>query len=145
MNKTLITLILLILPIIGFCDTLDYWEVYRNDAVIARFNSASRDLKIEMDRSQIKKGDTLTLRHGDDTPCNNCKIVLFVRDDKMRKLGLTETKKCCGNLSFALTNLVEFGGEIKSKRLDFYYWEKDHNGDATEMQLVFQVVLIDDK
>ncbi len=140
MNKILITIGLLILPLIGFCDTLDYWHVYYNDSVIAKFNSVSQDLKIEIDRSKIKEGDTLTVRHGDDTPCINCKFVLFVRDDKKRKLRITQTDEFWGKLSFQLKDLIEFGDKNESKRYDFYYWEQYASGDKTSMKLVLQVI-----
>lgn len=144
MKKILITLGLLMLPFIGFSDTLDYWHVYYNDSVIAKFNSVSQDLEIEIDRSRIKEGDTLTLRHGVDT-CINCKFVLFVRDEKKRKLRITETSEFRGKLSFGLMDLIEFGDKNESKRYDFYYWEQDDSGDKTPMKLVLQVVFKEEK
>ena len=140
MNKILITLGLLVLPFIGFCDTLDYWHVYYNDSVIAKFTSVSPDLKIEIDRSKIKEGDTLTVKHGDDTPCFNCKFVLFVRDEKKRKLRITETNEFLGKLSFGIKDLIEFGDKNESKRYDFYYWEQNDSGDKPPMKLVLQVI-----
>jgi hypothetical protein len=145
MNKILITLGLLMLPFIGFSDTLAYWHVYYNDSVIAKFNSVSQDLKIEIDRSRIKEGDTLTLRHGDDTPCINCKFVMLVRDEKKRKLRITATSEFWGKLSFGLKDLIEFGDKNESKRYDFYYWEQDDSGDKTPMKLVLQVVFKEEK
>jgi len=145
MNKILITLGLLMSPFIGFCDTLDYWHVYYNDSVIAKFNSVSPDLKIEIDRSKIKEGDTLTVRHGDDTPCINCKFVLFVRDEKKRKLRNTETNEFWGKLSFGLKDLIEFGDKNESKRYDFYYWEEDKQSLEYPMKLVLQVEFIEHK
>ena len=109
MNRQIIILGLMAMPLIGFCDTLDYWHVYYNDSVIAKFNSASQDLKIEIDRKDVNEGDTLSIRYGDDTPCNDCKFVLFVRDEKKRKLRITETNGFWGKLSFGLKELVEFG------------------------------------
>ena len=145
MNKILIIIGLLILPLIGFCDTLDYWHVYYNDSVIAKFNSVSQDLKIEIARSKIKEGDTLTVRHGDDTPCINCKFVLFVRDEKKRKLRITETDEFWGKLSFGLKDLTGFGDKNESKRYDFYYWEQDDDGNKTPMSLVLQVIFKEGK
>ncbi len=139
MNRILITLGLLVLPVIGFCDTLDYWHVFYNDSVIAKFNSASEDLNIEIDRFKIKEGDTLTVRHGDDTPCINCKFVLFIIDEKNRKLRITETNEFWGKLSFGLKDLIEFGDKNESKQYDFYYWEQDDSGNKTPMTLVLQV------
>ena len=145
MNKILIIIGLLILPLIGFCDTLDYWHVYYNDSVIAKFNSVSQDLKIEIARSKIKEGDTLTVRHGDDTPCINCKFVLFVRDEKKRKLRITETDEFWGKLSFGLKDLIGFGDKNECKRYDFYYWEQDDDGNKTPMSLVLQVIFKEGK
>lgn len=140
MNRIIFTLGLLIVTVFGFCDTLDYWHVYYNDSLIAKFNSVSQDLKIEIDRFKIKEGDTLTFRHGDDTPCINCKFVLLVRDEKNRKLRITETDEFWGKLSFGLKDLLEFGDKNESKRYDFYYWEQDDSGYMSPMTLLLQVI-----
>jgi hypothetical protein len=145
MNKFLITLGLLILPLMGFCDTLNYWHIYYNDSVIAKFNAASQDLKIEIDRSKIREGDSLTIRYFDDTPCNNCKSVLFVRDEKKRKMRVTETNELLGKLSLELKDLIEFGDKQESKRYDFYYWEEDKQSLEYPMKLVLQVEFIEHK
>ena len=145
MYKFFITLGLLILPVIGFCDTLDYWHVYYNDSVIAKFNSASQNLKIVIDQSKLKENDTLTIRHGDDTPCLNCKFFLFVKDDKNRKLRITETDLHWGKLSIGLSDLIEFGDKNQSNRYDFYYWEQEDNSDKTPMKLVLQMILKQEK
>ncbi len=108
--------------------------------MIAKFNSVSEDLKVEIDRFTINEGDSLTVRHGNDTPCINCKYVLFVRDEKKRKLRITETDKFWGKLSFGLKDLIEFGDKNESERYDFYYWEQDNNGGKTTMKLVLQVI-----
>lgn len=141
LKKILVTLGLLTLPLIGFCDTLDYWHVYYNNSVIAKFNSASQDLKIKIDRFKIKENDTLTIRHGDDTRCTNCKFVLLVRDEKKRKLKITETDEFWGKLSFELNDLIKFGDKNKSKQYDFYYWEQNDVEDKHPMTLVLQVIL----
>jgi hypothetical protein len=145
MNKILITLGLLILPLIGFCDTIDYWHIYYNNIVLAKFNSVSQDLKIEIDRSRIKDEDTLTVRHGDDTPCIDCKSVLFVGDEKKQKLKIAETNEFWGKLSLGLKDFIKFGDKNMSNQNDFYYWEQDDNGDETTMKLVLQVVFKEEK
>ena len=129
----------MVIPLMGFCDTLDYWHVYYNDSVIAKFNSVSQDLEIEIDKSKIKDGDIISVRHGDDTPCVDCKFVLFVRDEKKRKLRITETDEFWGKLSFDVKDLIEFGDKNESKRYDFYYWEKGGNGYKTPMELILQM------
>lgn len=139
MNKTLALLLLLAIPTIGFCDTLDYWHVYLNDSVIAKFNATSQDLNLEISKTRIKDGDIISIRHGDDTPCVNCKFVLFVRDQNKRKLRITETEQFWGKLSFDLIDLIEFGIKNKSKRFDFYFWEKDENGKRTPMKLILKL------
>ena len=131
---------LLTMSLKGQCDTLDYWHVYYNDSVIAKFNSVSRDLTIQFDHRNIKPTDTISIRHGDDTPCFDCTFVLFVKDDKKRKLRTIETKESWGKLSLSLTDLIDIGQKNGSKRYDFLYWERigDLNGHST---LVLQMTI----
>lgn len=104
--------------------------------MIANFNSTSQDFKIEIDKSKIKEHDTLTVIYRDDTPCDNCKFVLFAKDEKNRKLNITKTEEFLGKLSFELKNLVVFGDNNESERYDFYYWEQTGESNKTQMTLV---------
>jgi len=120
-------------------DTLDYWHVYLNEKVIAKYNSVSKDLTIKLDKTIITKNDTISIRYGKDTRCVNCEYVLFVSDEKKRKLRITQSKIFWDKLSFNLKDLVDFGDKNGSKIYNFYYWEKDEKGKATSMKLVLKM------
>ena len=144
MNRKIIVILFLVLSFKGFSlelDSLDYWHVYYNDKVIAKFNSASRDLNIKVDKSEIKKSDTISIKYGKDTRSPNYKYILFVRDEKRRKLRITQSNKFWGKLSFGLNDLIEFGRKNGSKRYDFYYWERNSDGKSSPMKLVLQMTL----
>ena len=144
MQRKIIIILLLTLSFKGFCtelDTLDYWHVYKNDKVIAKFNSVSKDLNIKIKKSEIKETDTISIRYGKDTRCSNCKYILFVRDEKNRKLRITESDEFWSKLSFGLADLTEFGRKNESKRYDFYYWERNSDGKNGRMKLVLQMTL----
>lgn len=141
MNRIILTIGFWVLPLIGWCDSLDYWTIYYNDSAIAHFHSGSQDLVIELDRARIKSGDILTVRYRSDTPGEKGKYELFVRDEKKRKLGITETNEAFGKLSFAVKSLIDFGERNGSKRYDFYYWRQGDTHDNGPMKLVLQVVL----
>lgn len=134
MNRIIITLGLLVLPIMGFCDTLNYWHVYYNDSVIAKFNSTSSDLKIEIDASKITEGDSLSIRHWNDTPCFKCSFLVVVKDEKKRKLKNAVNSKFSNKLSFGLRELFDSGEKSKSKRYDFNFWEEDENENESDSQ-----------
>ncbi|MFT4666353.1 MAG: hypothetical protein ACI8YQ_001768 [Polaribacter sp.] len=144
MQRKIIIILLLTLSFKGFStelDTLDYWHVYYNDKVIAKFNSVSKDLNVKIDRSEIKESDTISIRYGKDTRCPNCKYILFVRDEKKRKLRITESDQFWSKLSFGLVDLTEFGRKNESKRYDFHYWEQDSDGKNKPMKLVLKMKL----
>lgn len=67
MQKKIIIILLLTLSFKGFStelDTLDYWHVYKNNKIIAKFNSVSKDLNIKINKSEIKEIDTISIRYG---------------------------------------------------------------------------------
>lgn len=130
-----------LIPSIGWCDTLDYWHIYHNEKVIAKFNALSDDLKLEIGSEDVNEEAKISIRHFDDTPCINCLSVLFVRDEKKRKLRIVETDETWGVLSLELKDLIDFGKKNGSKRYDFYYWEKDNTGKSTKMKLVLQLTI----
>ncbi|WP_064967211.1 hypothetical protein [Tenacibaculum ovolyticum] len=144
MQKKIIIILLLISSFKGFStglDTLDYWQVYKNDKIIAKFNSVSKDLNIKINKSEIRESDTISIRYGKDIRCSNYKYILFVRDEKKRKLRIIKSDKYWDKLSFGLLDLIEFGQKNKSKRYDFYYWERNRDGKNQPMKLVLKMTL----
>ena len=144
MKRKIIIIIFLTLSFNGFSnvlDTLDYWHVYYNNKVIAKFNSTSQDLNIKIEKSKIKVSDTISIRYRTDTPCPDCTFILFVRDEKKRKLRITKSSELWSKLSLELIDLTEFGRKNRSKRYDFYYWERNSEGKSSPMKLVLQMTL----
>ena len=123
----------------GKCDTLDYWHIYYNDDVIAKFNSVSEDLIVVIKKENIKLNDAITLRCGDDTPCVNCTFHTIVRDQNRKELDKTNTNVFWGKMSFNLTDLIN--KEPGNKQFNFYYKEEYENGIQTEYRLKFKLVL----
>ncbi len=128
MKKGLLIFWFTIISVNGFSDTLDYWQVYYNDSLILNFNSISQNLSLQLIETKIEENDTISIRYGKDTHCSNCTFILFVRDEKKRKLRLKETKEFYGKLSISLNRLITFGQKNKNKRYDFYYYERNING-----------------
>ena len=125
----------------SYGDTIDFWHVYINDSVVVRYNAVSDDLTIHLKSTSIADDDEISIRHWDDTPCLECKQVLFVRDEKHRKLRITETDEFGGKMTFSLKDLLDFGRKNDSKRYDFYYWEIGSEGRLTPMTLVLQLTV----
>lgn len=125
----------------GYGDTLDYWHVYINDSVVLRFNAVSDDLTLHLNSIQFTEVDEISIRKFGDTHCHDCKFVLFVRDEKKRKLRITQGTKFGGKLSFLLKDLIGFGRKNGSKRYDFFYWRIDAEGERTGMRLVLQLTV----
>lgn len=143
MHRKIIIIILLTLSFKGYSsdlDTLDYWHVYYNNKVIAKFNSASQDLNIKIDSSNIKKFDTISVRYGKDTRCVKCTYRLFVRNESNRKLRIIKSEEFWGKLSFRLPDLIAVGQKNEGYRYDFYHYETDESG-IKPMTLVLQMTL----
>ncbi len=142
MKKNLITILILTISHYVFCDTLDYWHVYYNDSTIAQYNSNVSDTKIEIEKSRLKENDLLTIRYGDDTPCNNCKFYLFVQNEEKKKFRIVETNELWGKLSINLFELSEFGKTNRNNKFEFYYWEKDNKARKRHDRLVLRLTII---
>jgi len=98
-------------------------------------------LSIKIKKAGVKKENTISITYGNDISCLHCKYILFVRNEKKRKLRITESNKFKDKLSFKLADLIEFGEKNKSGRYDFYYWKRSSNGKNTPMKLLFQMTL----
>lgn len=106
-------------------DTIDYWHVYYNDSVIGKYHQGTQP-SITIDRNAIKKGDTLTIRYSDDTPCSECTYYLMAKDERGRRLLTTTTKRHWGKLSFQLTDLMDACHRLDCKQYRFHYAEQGY-------------------
>lgn len=142
MKKIIILFTSLLISLNSYCDTIDYWVVYHNDAIIAEFNLNSKNLLVEISKNDIKSNDTISVRYGKDIQCIDCKIVLFVRDENKRKLRRTEANEFYSKLSLSIPDLIQFGNKNGSKRYDFYYYERNNKGKRTKMIPIFNLKVI---
>jgi len=124
MKQIVIIFTFLLISINGFCDTLDFWHVYVNDKLIAEFNEFSKDLTLNLKKSNIKSTDTITVRYGSDHPCGDCYYGLTVFVEIMEQLPEAETKEHFGKLSISLNDLLHIEKKYKIQKFNFSYYEK---------------------
>ena len=141
MNRLLIIIGLLFSTFQGYCDTLDYWHVYLNDSVIGKFTEASQDLTIELKLSTLKENDSISIRHGDDTPCPTCTYHLLVTDENRHKLIETQTNEFWGKMTIPVSDLIKGKEKKKIKGFVFYYFEIERDGTSSDKQLVLDLKL----
>ena len=68
MKKLTILLFFLTISLNGFCDTLDYWHFYLNDKLVSEFNENSKELTINIKKTELMGNDIITVRYGTDHP-----------------------------------------------------------------------------
>ncbi len=124
MKVTTIIFAFLLISINGYCDTLDYWHVYINDSIVSKFNSFSKDLSINLKRSELNSSDTITVRYGTDHPCIDCYYGLTVQSEIMQRTPAVETKKHFGKLSIPIKDLLEIEKTYHISRFPFNYYER---------------------
>jgi hypothetical protein len=107
MKRTILFFILL-QPLLGFSDTLDYWSVHLNNNLIGNYNTFSTNNEITLNRADIKPTDSLYITYGNDHPCANCTYYYMVKaPDLAMKYGKT-AKYLNTKMSFSLFKLSEF-------------------------------------
>lgn len=108
----------------GFCDTIDYWHVYINDSLIAKFDQNSTDLTISLSKTKLKGSDLITVRYGSDHPCVDCLYGLVVLAEIKRKVPEVQTKEHFGKLSIPVKDLFDIERTDKINRFPFNYYER---------------------
>lgn len=122
-------------------DFWDYCDVYYNDSLIAQFNDVSENLTVQLSKGNISPTDSITIKHGDDTPCIDCTFSLYVFDEQKTKLAETKTTLFFGKLILPLSMLVDIVNNTGSYRLDFYFTETNEAGNDGPTKLVLQLTL----
>ncbi len=110
--RIIILLLFLGINYLGKADTLTFWHVYYNANLVAELNELSNEYKLIIEKSKIKKGDSITVYYFRDTPCSSCKSTLQVQDNNNQEVavwngvGTTTIKK------FAIEDLLKSGSEF---------------------------------
>ena len=141
MNRFLVILFVSGFTLIGYCDTIDNWQVYYNDSIIAKYNSNSQDLTIKIDQSSIRDLDSISIQYGDDTPCHTCIEFFYARDEKQVLLIRTQNETSKGKLSLRIQELIYRSKPNSSKQYNFYYREENSSGIKPKDVPVFKLIL----
>ena len=109
------------LPLVSFADTLDYWSVYINDSLIAKYNSISTDNSIILNKKLIEEYDTISIKYGNDHPCSKCEYYFAVKDkDNGIKIHVERSKYIYKKINFPISKLKEFK---HSNEFEFFVYE----------------------
>src|SRR5258708_2858726 len=87
-------------------DTVDYWHVYYNKKLLARFNQTNKNHSISINKSQVKNDDKLYIEYGNDTPCSDCETGLYILNEDKHKVVIATGKGTFNKLSVAINNIL---------------------------------------
>jgi hypothetical protein len=125
MKRVIIPLVILLCFCkISMADTISYWHVYYNKAILGQFSETSKDPIIKLKLSDIKHTDSLTTHYFKDTPCENCQVNLLIQDDKINIFKQVKNFGTFSPLIISLYELSMFLNKNKSKYFEFYYFEE---------------------
>ncbi len=107
--KKILLICIVFLPLVGFCDTLDYWSVYVNDSLIGEFTTESKDNEFEINYHEIKESDTLTIIYGNDHPCVKCEYYYLLKEMYTgHKTHVERRNEILQKVSFPLVKLRKY-------------------------------------
>lgn len=124
MKHLIILFVFLIISLNGFCDTIDYWHVYMNDKLIAKFNANSKDLNVNIKKMELKNSDVITVRYGSDNSCIDCSYGLIILVEIKRKLPEVQSKERFGKLSIPIKDLLNIQKIDGINKFPFNYYER---------------------
>ena len=137
--KKLILIFIIVLPLISYADTLDYWSVYLNDSLIGQYNSMSNDNEIEivLREQTIDQNDTISIVYGNDHPCIKCEYYYAVKDkNEGVKIYVERRNEILQKVFFPLSKLKGFN---RSKEFEFFVFENSYINDKDIYTVLFKL------
>ena len=132
---------LLFLPLIGYCDTLDYWTVYLNDSIIGQYNTTSTENCIEVNRNSINVTDTIYIKYGNDHTCNKCEYYYALKDINFGvKLHVERKYKILEKISFPLIVAKDWK---RSNEFEIFLMEDNYLSQKQHYTLLLQIIIIE--
>ena len=124
MKKLLLIIILVISWQKGFSDTTNFYHVFVNDSIVAKFNEYSTNTTVNLSKIKLKENDTLTVKHFMDAP----KFLLFgisinAEGLKEKKLEAT-TKKNFGKMSIPFKEILSLQKEYNQNHFHVNFFQK---------------------
>lgn len=142
MNKLLVFTSFIVISIYGYCDTLDYYNIFLNDSLIGQFNSFSENPTIELKSTELKDTDVITVRYGSDFHCIDCTYVLSVLIEVKEKTPEAVTSDHYGKLSIPLKDLNYFLNKYDIDKYHFYYSVRSKNKTDENEVYLFELAFI---
>ncbi len=137
--KKLILILLTILPLFGYADTLDYWSIYLNDSLIGQYNSLSEDIEIVLNRESIKQNDTISILYGNDHPCSQCEYYYAVKEKIYdTKLEVERRNHILKEVYFPLLTLKKF---IWCKEFEFSVYMNSYTNEKDTYTILLRLRL----
>jgi hypothetical protein len=105
-------------------DTIDYWHVFYNNALVGDFNQMSSSKTVILNERNIKTGDSIMIKYFRDTPCFDCSTFLMVEDQAKRSVFRMKSKGTFTPLFIRLEDLLEYRRNKSRASFEIFYLEE---------------------
>lgn len=119
--KTIVFTFLLLCSFQAKCDTLDFYHVYLNDSLIAKFNFFSESKSIALKAAELKETDVLTVRYFTDAPSPHSVYILSVLLEVMESTPEARANSNFGKMSIPISQLLYYRDKYELSRYPFNF------------------------
>ncbi|HEY2580379.1 MAG TPA: hypothetical protein VGI43_01150 [Mucilaginibacter sp.] len=116
-------------------DTVDFWHVFYNKKIISGYNELSSKPQIIVKIHDIKETDVLSVEYGDDTPDDDIKTGLYIKEDRVKNI-LANGKGTSNPLKISVSRIFAICKHFNKQHLDFYYFDKKHDRFIFQLKFV---------
>jgi hypothetical protein len=117
----------LIASIEAMADTTDYWHVFYNNKVLVKYPVWPNNPRIVIKAANVGENDTLSVMYGDDTPCRECIIGLYVLDEDRKKQNIITGIGTFTRLKVPVKKLLRLCRSLNTNTIDIYYFDPHRN------------------
>ena len=115
-------------------DTTDYWHIYFNDDRI-KMCDATHPAELLFNAAKIHATDSITVKPSTDTPCYDCKTLLFVENTEGSLLATAIGQGTFNPITFSLKDLAN--SSARSKEYRVFFSQESPNSKEKALKKVF--------
>lgn len=101
-------------------DTTDYWHIFYNQKVIAKYPVWPKNPPLIIAKANIRPSDSLTVKYWNDAPCSNCKTIIYFLDSKEKRILLAHGNGSWTPLKISVAALIKIA-VVYGNKLDLYF------------------------
>lgn len=107
-------------------DTTDWWHVSYNNKIVTEYPVYPKNPPVVINKQIFRDNDTVSITYGNDTPCWECNMGIYIFDTHKKKIILAANKRQA-LFKLSVKDVIHLMNHYSYKETNVYYFDSRRN------------------